>query len=57
MARGPGIEPNSPRCAFGEALLDLFTRTCLSDPKYVDRLRKHYELFKAAGHRPDARAR
>ena len=44
--RGPVIEPNSPPCDYDVPLLQLFERTCLTLPDYVDRVRRHYEQFK-----------
>jgi len=46
--KGPVIEPNSPLCAYGHALLDLFAESCLSSPRYVERIKRHYELFNKA---------
>jgi hypothetical protein len=46
--RGPIIEPNSPMCGYDQKLLEIFKQTCLSSPAYVDRVRRHYDLFKRA---------
>ena len=46
FARGPIIEPNSPPCGYGPKLLRMFEATCLSSKDYVDRVRRHYDLFK-----------
>jgi hypothetical protein len=46
ITKGPDIEINSPFCPYGDQLLALFKETCLSSPEYVDRVGRHYELFK-----------
>lgn len=46
FARGPIVEPNSPISGIEHRLLEVFQRMCLSDPAYVDRVRRHYEKFK-----------
>lgn len=48
LMKGPAIEPNSPAFEHEEALLELFTDTCLSDPAYVERLARHYRQYKEA---------
>jgi len=45
-AKGPCVEPNGPPCAYGRALLELFSETCLSDERYVERVARHYAMFK-----------
>lgn len=46
LMRGPIIEPGTLRCGYGHQLLDLFARACLTSREYVDRVQRHYELFK-----------
>lgn len=46
--KGPALEPNSPPCAYGNGLLEIFDETCLSSPTYVKRVKRHYEIFKEA---------
>lgn len=48
MMKGPAIDPMSPACDYGTALLELIEQTCLSSPEYVERLQRHYQLFKEA---------
>ena len=43
--KGPFLDPLNVQTAYSSALLQLF-RFVLRDSKYVDRLRKHYELSK-----------
>ena len=44
--KGPLIEPDSPACDYDRALLSMFVDLCLSSPAYVERLTRHYRLFK-----------
>lgn len=46
--KGPGIEINSPYCPYASALLELFRVTCLGSEDYVERVARHYWLFKQA---------
>ena len=44
--KGPQVDPNSPLCPFGRALLELFQMTCLRSEDYLERVARHYWLFK-----------
>lgn len=44
---GPFLDPLQPRAHFAELLLELVDDFVLSDAEYVERLRRHYHLFRA----------
>src|SRR5262249_3836777 len=44
--RGPITEPNSPMSGYDHRLVELLKQTCLSDPAFVARVARHYDLFK-----------
>lgn len=44
---GASLDPINPQTAYAPALLDLF-EFVLEDPVYVERLKRHYRLFKGA---------
>ena len=48
-AAGANLDPLGAQAPFAPALLRLFAESFLTDPEYVARLKRHYELFKAAG--------
>ncbi len=45
--QGPCLDPLNPQTKYSSALLDLF-RFLLQSPDYVLRLKRHYEMFRAA---------
>lgn len=45
---GPFLEPLGAQSRYAPVLLDYFERVVLSDPAYVERLKRHYRLFKKA---------
>ena len=60
--KGPSLNLMSPQSEYAKNLLDLIARTVLKDKAYIDRLKKHYALFKAnldkrPGHKRDAKRR
>jgi len=55
--KGPSLDPFNPQTEYSPALLGLFA-LMLNDETYVERLKRHYELFKEAvrdKHRPQWR--
>ena len=49
---GPYLDPLNEQCAYAEALLHLVQEIALSDPLYVARLERHYDLVKQAASDP-----
>ncbi len=45
--RGATLDLLNRQSPYSQALLELFKQVCLADPAYVERLKRHYELFKA----------
>ena len=45
VTKGPSLDPLNPQTKFAPALLQLF-RFILTDDAYVERLKRHYHLFK-----------
>ncbi|MCP4691425.1 MAG: hypothetical protein GY859_25500 [Desulfobacterales bacterium] len=45
---GPELNLSSPQSNLGTALLDLFQRTLLSDNVYIERVKRHYAMFRKA---------
>ncbi len=43
--KGPSLDPINPQTKYSPVLLGLFEQL-LTDEKYVERLKRHYELFK-----------
>lgn len=50
---GPFLDPMNPQSEYAEELLQLVERVVLSDPGYVARLERHYELVKQAANDPN----
>jgi hypothetical protein len=44
-AKGPYLDPLNPQSRYSPALLDLF-RFILESPDYVERLKRHYQMFR-----------
>ena len=58
--RGPILEPFGQQTELAPYLLELFKSVALEDPRYVDRLRRHYRMFKQViegKHRPQSRSK
>ena len=47
MTKGPSLDPLNPQTKYAPALLRLFALV-LTDPAYVERLKRHYQLFKGS---------
>jgi len=45
--RGPVLNLFSPQGEHSPAILKLFTEVLLEDPEYIERLKRHYKLFRA----------
>jgi hypothetical protein len=43
----PSLEPTGPQAAHAAALRDFVAEFVLIDPEYVERLKRHYKMFKA----------
>jgi hypothetical protein len=52
--QGPGLDPLNAQSQFSPALLDLF-RFLLESTEYVERLKRHYRMFRDAVERVDGR--
>ncbi len=48
MLRGPVLNPGSPAAPFAHELLELVQTLVLRDRAYVERLARHYRMFKSA---------
>lgn len=44
--KGPALNPGSPQTNLAPALLSLVQTVLLRDPEYVQRVKKHYRLFR-----------
>ena len=49
--QGASLEPFNQQSPYSRTLLELFKKVCLSDRAYVERLKRHYDLFKAKQHK------
>ena len=49
---GPYLDPLNKQCSYAETLLRLVQEIALSDPGYVTRLERHYDLIKQAAGDP-----
>lgn len=45
--KGPILEPLQEQSQYAQRFLELFESMFLSDPDYIDRIKRHYTLFKA----------
>jgi hypothetical protein len=43
---GPILNPGSPRTELAPAILELVKSALLQDPAYVERIKRHYRLFR-----------
>jgi len=43
--QGPSLDPLNPQTEYSSILLDLF-REILQSPGYVERLKRHYQMFR-----------
>lgn len=55
--KGPALAAGHPQSAIAHQLLELVTELVLSDQAYVERLKRHYQMFKASLPVPSPRAR
>lgn len=46
MLKGPCLNPSSPQGKYAELILEIVTMQALLDLNYVDRIKKHYKIFK-----------
>ncbi len=46
LLRGPALEPFNPQSVHSEALLDAFKTYLLTDDAYVERIIRHYGMFR-----------
>ena len=44
--QGPVLNLGSPQSSHAPALLDLFKNVLLRDPEYVERIKRHYRMFR-----------
>jgi hypothetical protein len=44
--QGPVLNDGSPQSKYAPAVLKLVKEAVLSDPAYIDRLKRHYQIFK-----------
>ncbi len=44
--KGPVLNPGSPQSKYASAVLKLVKDVVLSDPAYIERLERHYQMFK-----------
>ena len=50
--RGPILNLGSPQSVHAEAILELFTTLLLPDYAFMDRVKRHYRLFRATVDQP-----
>jgi hypothetical protein len=50
---GPYLDPLNPQSEYSEALLTLVSGMVLSNPLYLERLERHYDIVKQAASDPD----
>ena len=53
--KGPALASGQPQSELAPQLLKLVTTLVLSDPAYIARLRKHYQMFKSIIDKPAPR--
>jgi len=46
--QGPDLNSLSPQSKYAPALLRMFRTVLLKDPKYIERLKRHYAMFRKA---------
>jgi len=51
-AKGPALNPGSPHTALGPALVELVRNALLTDPAYVERIKRHYQMVRDKVDRP-----
>lgn len=47
-SQGASLDPFNQQSPYSRALLEIFNQMCLSDTAYVERLKRHYDLFKTS---------
>ena len=45
--KGPILQPSQKQSRYAERFLELFESKLLIDPAYIERIKRHYPLFKA----------
>jgi len=50
--KGPALNPLSPATELGPALVELVRNILLQDPEYVERIKRHYLMFRENMDRP-----
>ncbi len=55
--KGPSLASGQPQSDLAPHLLKLIINLVLSDPAYITRLKKHYQMFKAVIDKPTPRER
>lgn len=53
--KGPYLDPFNPQSKYSSALLDLF-RFLIQSPDYVERLQRHYQMFRRSVDKGDTRS-
>ena len=53
--KGPALNPGSPATELAPALLELVRNVLLKDPAYVERIKRHYAMFRERIDRPRKR--
>jgi len=46
--QGPVLYPLSPQSEYAPVLLQTFETVILKDPQYIERLKRHYAMFREA---------
>jgi uncharacterized protein YecA (UPF0149 family) len=45
--KGPILQPSQEQSRYAQRFLELFESKFLADPDYIERIKRHYALFKA----------
>ena len=53
--RGASLDPLQPQSRYAEQFLDLFRELLMPDHGYVERLARHYRMFKDSLRKPGKR--
>lgn len=51
---GPALNLSSPQSKLAPAILEIVTNTVLRDPAYIERLKKHYRMFRSKIDKPQS---
>ena len=52
MLQGPELNLSSPQSMYADAILQLFINSLLPQTAYIERVKRHYKLFRATVDRP-----